>query len=98
MEPYYKYKSINDFRMCNQRLFKLLLERNELKQLCQDMNWRLPETKPNKKPISYWTKEKCMEGAKQYNTLKEFTVNLGGAYYAARKNNWLEEIKQLMNW
>jgi hypothetical protein len=49
-------------------------------------------------PNGYWTKEKCIEEAKKYNTIKEWKTNNQTSYNKAIKNNWLEEIKQLMNW
>ena len=51
-----------------------------------------------KNPNGYWTKEKCIEEAKKYNTVSEWKINNQTSYNKAIKNGWLKEIKQLMNW
>jgi superfamily II DNA or RNA helicase len=38
-----------------------------------------------------WTKEQCIEIAKQYNTRFEFQTNSQGAYHKAKKMGWLNE-------
>jgi superfamily II DNA or RNA helicase len=45
------------------------------------------------KPRGYWTKEKCIEESKQYNTTREWKEKSGSSYTTARKNGWLEECK-----
>lgn len=40
----------------------------------------------------YWTKERCREAAKKYQTRTEFNRAEIGAYEAARKAGWLDEI------
>ena len=44
------------------------------------------------KPVNYWTKEKCHEVALRYSSRKEFERKESGAYSAAQKHNWLEDI------
>ena len=39
-----------------------------------------------------WTKDKCLEEAKRHNTRTDFMLRSGGAYSAAQKNKWLDEI------
>ena len=48
--------------------------------------------KENIKPKNYWTKEKCLEKALEYNTKNEFRKSNKGAYESSRKNGWLEDI------
>ncbi|MBO7467046.1 MAG: hypothetical protein J6T94_05135 [Bacteroidaceae bacterium] len=38
-----------------------------------------------------WTKKTCYEEAKKYKTRSEFAKKAPGAYFAARKNKWLDE-------
>ncbi len=45
----------------------------------------------------YWTKEKCREEAKKYETKSAFRKGCQGAYGAAWKNGWLDEICKHMN-
>ena len=45
-----------------------------------------------KKPNGYWTKERCHKEALKYSIRKEFVKGSSGAYNAAYKNGWLDEI------
>lgn len=49
------------------------------------------------KPRGYWTKEKCLEEALNFNTRKEFQIKSSSAYSSAQKNRWLDEICAHMN-
>lgn len=40
----------------------------------------------------YWTKERCYRESLKYKTKQDFKLKAAGAYTAARRNNWLEEI------
>ena len=42
--------------------------------------------------IVKWTKEKCIREALKYKTRNEFELNSSGAYDAAHRNKWLNEI------
>jgi superfamily II DNA or RNA helicase len=43
------------------------------------------------KPNGYWSKEKCIENALEYKTLKDWYTNNSTVYNIARKNGWLDE-------
>lgn len=45
-----------------------------------------------RKPNGYWAYEKCKEEALKYDKKINFINNSNGAYNAARKNNWLNDI------
>jgi hypothetical protein len=45
-----------------------------------------------KKPHGFWSKEKCIEEAKKYNSKVDFRNHSSAAYGKAEKNNWLNEI------
>lgn len=45
-----------------------------------------------RKPMGYWTKEKCHKEALKYNTRGEFNEKSKGAYLFAYRNNWLDDI------
>ncbi|TMI95344.1 MAG: hypothetical protein E6H08_06920 [Bacteroidetes bacterium] len=47
---------------------------------------------PRQKPANYWTKEKCHQESKKYNTRNEFQEKSRGAYNKALKSGWLNEI------
>ncbi|MBP1615742.1 MAG: hypothetical protein H6Q13_3190, partial [Bacteroidetes bacterium] len=40
----------------------------------------------------YWTKERCIEKAKEYLTRNKFSKECSGAYASSIKNNWLDEV------
>lgn len=42
-----------------------------------------------------WTKEACLQAAKNYRNRKEFHGYCGGAYNACIKNGWLDEVMPL---
>ena len=52
-----------------------------------DYDWLVPQ----RKPIGYWTKEKCYEEAKKYNSKTEFQKSNPSAQKAARENGWQSE-------
>lgn len=45
-----------------------------------------------RKPDGYWTKEKCAREAKKYKTRSKFQKGSNGAYDAARKHGWMDEV------
>ena len=40
----------------------------------------------------YWTKDRCFEEVKKYNSKKEFIKNAPGAFTALRRNGWIKEV------
>lgn len=48
--------------------------------------------KKEKRPIGYWTLEKCKEAALQYTTKTMFAINDASAYNRAVKKKWIEDI------
>lgn len=48
-----------------------------------------------KKPAGYWTKERCIETAKEAGGITSWIKKFAGAYLSAQKNGWLDEIKKL---
>lgn len=44
------------------------------------------------KPNGYWNKERCREEAKKHKTKNEFRKADRGAYSAAERNDWLDDI------
>ena len=50
----------------------------------------------NVMPNGYWTKERCIEDAKNYDTIRDWKKNSSG-YQIARKHGWLEECSKDMN-
>lgn len=50
-----------------------------------------------KKPNGYWTKERCEEESRKYQSKKEFAKGSRAAHSAAFKNGWLDEFTWLIN-
>lgn len=44
-----------------------------------------------KKPNGYWTKEKCIEDAKLYLSIKEWKTHSNGAYQISLRSGWLDK-------
>jgi hypothetical protein len=66
-----------------------------LDEICELNKWKIQIQKPS----GYWDiKENCIEESKTRNGRNEFNRKSPGAYLAARRNGWLEEIKKLNNW
>lgn len=55
------------------------------------------ETRPNSKPIGYWTHERCEEEAKKYTSYSNFNANNYVVYRKCLKENWLKDFTWLVN-
>ena len=67
-------------------LTKLPIELNKLKITTKDYY------SMQQKKSGYWTKEHCAEEAKKYQNRSSFCKGSNGAYTAALKHSWLDEI------
>jgi len=45
-----------------------------------------------RKPMGYWTKERCAKEAEKFKYKSEFSRKANGAYISALKNGWIDEI------
>ncbi len=96
MKPNYKYNSLPEFRKAHSNLYDQLYRRGEILKLCEDMGWEYPK---QTNPKGHWNiKENCFKESEKHNNITQFFKNSQGAYTSAKRNGWLEEIKQLMNW
>lgn len=48
-------------------------------------------------PPDYWTKERCIEKAKEYKTRTQWNKESKSSYLAALRNGWMEECCKHMN-
>ena len=62
-----------------------------LEEICSHMPKLLRES------ANHWTKENCQKEALKYNTRSLFEKGNLGAYTKARRQNWLDEICQHMD-
>ena len=84
-----KYKNRKEFQIRNKGSYLTAVRNGWLNDICKHMI----------KPVNHnkiWFKENCKTEALKYNTKEEFTNGSLGAYKAAYKNKWLDEICQHM--
>lgn len=81
-----KYKTRKEFKISNGSAYEASRRYKILDSVCSHMMTR------KKKKRGYWTKERCQEEALKYRSRSEFTKSNKGAYNAARRNGWLDEI------
>ena len=84
-----KYNKKSDFQKNSRSAYASAIKNNWLDQICQHMI-------QIKKPNGFWNFEKCQEEALKFTTRTNFIKNSNGAYDAAYKNNWVDEICQHM--
>jgi hypothetical protein len=82
----------NDFRINSSGAYEASFRNGWLQEICELNGWRFKKRKPS----GYWDiKENCIEESKKSNSKKEFMINSPGAYDAAKRNGWLDEIFEL---
>ena len=87
----------------NLMLIEGLEKEDEYRQKYEDEGWNvLNKAKTGKKSgslgglnLKKWNRQKCLEEAQKYKTLKDFIHGSGGAYAKARKQGWLEDYNFL---
>ena len=87
LEEAKKYKTLKEFR---EKANGAYCAASKLKITHKLYNLTTPGNIPN-----FWTKEKCFEEAKKYNTKIEFHDSAQGAWNASKRNGWLEEYTWL---
>lgn len=80
-----RYLRRQDFQKNNTMVFNFANRHQLLDSICQHMDDSAHEKQ-------HWTKERCQEEANKYKTRKDFQKECRGAYAAAYRNKWLDEI------
>lgn len=80
-----KFLHRRDFQNSRSLVYNYALRHGFLDEICQHMDSSVSR-------IHYWTKEQCQEEALKYKTRKDFQEGCRGAYAAAYRNKWLDEI------
>jgi hypothetical protein len=83
----YKYNSLVEFKFDNPKEYRFLKKTKQIERLCKDMGWFFVINKP----AGYWTKERCIEESRKFNSKFEWFKSSFGSYKAAKKNGWYEE-------
>lgn len=79
-----KYLYRGDFEKGSPRAYSVARTNNWLK----NFDWLITINKP----LGYWTKERVFEEARKYTMKHLFSKGCRGAYGAAERNGWLEEM------
>lgn len=80
-----RYAHSQNFRKGNALVYNYALRHGFLDNICKHMD-------KDTEIAQHWTKEKCQEEAKKYKTRKDFQKECRGAYAAAYRNKWLDDI------
>ncbi|MFA5207104.1 MAG: hypothetical protein WC428_00240 [Candidatus Paceibacterota bacterium] len=80
-----KYNTKKEFSTKSSSIYSTSVKNGWIDKICGHMQ-KLPYN------TIYWIKERCADAAQQCKTKTEFAKMYGGAYYNARKNNWLNEF------
>ena len=80
-----KYNTKKEFKEKSNSIYSCAVKNGWISEICSHMI-KLPFNKV------YWTKDKCEEAAKKCESRTEFSKKYGGAYFNARKNDWLKEF------
>lgn len=80
-----KYNTRKEFAINCGSAYKYAINNNILNEVCKHMMIK-------RKPMNYWTFEKCKEEAHKFNTRNEYRIKSGSSYDKALKNGWLNDI------
>lgn len=90
LEESKKYNSRGEFAKGSHSAYCKSLERKWI----EEFTWLNNE---KRHPNGYWTKERCIEEGKKYNTKTEWQKGSYHSYYLARINKWFKECTWLKN-
>ena len=79
-----KYKTRTELKKGSPREYDAAVSQRILDEVCSHMR--------GIKPKNYWTKERCIEVARNCQDRTDFTENEPQAYNAARNNKWIDEV------
>ena len=84
-----KYKTRSEFQKCSSSAYVSARKNGYLNKF----DWFDEIKKPN----GYWTRERCEEESRKYQTKKEFVKGCPAAHSAAVRAGWLDEFTWLIN-
>lgn len=86
-----KFEKRNEFGLAFPGAYAACRKNKWLDEVCGHMKRR------KIKPKGFWTKLKCWEESKMFNTKGEFQKGSRSAYQIACRNNWIDEICEHMS-
>ncbi len=81
-----KYETLIEWKVADPKAYEYARRNNFLDDICENFGWERI-----KKESGYWTKEKCIESARCFNTRSEWYDGCKSSSTAARRNGWIEE-------
>ena len=90
LEEAKRYKSRKEWQTHGAGSYQAAFKKGWLDQCCSHMERKLA-------PRGFWTIERCVEDAKQYQTLKEWSEAKPSGYSVARSNNWISKCTPHMS-
>lgn len=83
------FETLKDFQKNSGSAYQAAHRNKWLEEICSHMERAVGRVR---KPKNFWTKARCSEEALKFKTLKDFREGSNGAYNAAYRNKWLDEI------
>lgn len=80
-----KYNTRKEFADGNSSAYIRARRSNWLDDICGHMKW-------DKRPVDYWTYDRCKEASKKCETRFEFSRKYSRAHTISSKNGWLDEF------
>ena len=84
-----KYTTRKDFKEGSGGAYNAAKRMGLLDTICAHM----PK---NNKPAGYWTKARCLREAKKNKSMREFRKNCPSAFNIAWRNDWIDEMRDLL--
>ena len=81
-----KYNSLQEWKEARPWAYKQALRNGYLDEFCEKLGWERDKLKNG-----YWTKEKCIQEAKRFSSIKEWRKNSESSYQTACRNKWNDE-------
>lgn len=85
-----KYNSKKEWSSKSVSSYNSAVKGKWIKECCEHMNYI------DRKPVQFWTKDKCKEEALKFNTSRQWSKISGGSYCFAKKHQWLDECTKHM--
>lgn len=85
-----KYKNRLSFQRGDAGAFQTAYRRGILNEICKHMTYQA------KHSLKDYTKEICLELASKCDGMKDFEKKYSSAFWAARSNGWLEDVREVL--
>ena len=80
-----QYSSLDELKRRSPETYSVIAWRNWIREMTANMM-------RTRKPWGHWDIENCRKEASRFSSRKEFRMLSGGAYLAALRNGWLDQI------